>query len=117
MSRRIYIDSRFRESETASGFRWNLHAPLELHDGAMGYIDSFCCNNVFNSVITGHSDSLYFRQPMGLAKFDKRIHLAPGQYTAASLAVQIQSLLNEVALVGCSYTVNAISSGVQLVFG
>ena len=53
MSRRIYIDSRFRESGTASDFRWNLQAPLELHDGAMGYIDSFCCSNVDNSVVAG----------------------------------------------------------------
>ena len=80
MSRRIYIDSRFRESGSANDFRWNLQAPLELHDGAMGYIDSFCCSNVFNSVVAGHNDdSLYFRQTMGLTKFDKRIHLAPGQ--------------------------------------
>ena len=54
---------------------------------------------------------------MGNTKFDKRIHLAPGQYTPSSLAVLIESLLNEVALKGCCYTVGAISSGTQLVFG
>ena len=95
MSRRIYIDSRFHERGTSSDFRWTLKGPLELHDGAMGYIDSFCCSNVFNSVVAGRNDSLSFRQTMGDTKFDKRIHLAPGQYTAASLAVLIESLLTD----------------------
>ena len=103
MSRRIYIDSRFRESGSSADFRWNLQAPIELHDGAMGYIDSFCCSNVFQSVVSGHNDSIYFRQTMGVAKFDKRLYLAPGQYTAASLAVQIQALLNEFALTNCFF--------------
>ena len=116
MSRRIYIDSRVRESGTSSDFRWNLSAPLELHDGAMGYIDSVCCSNVFNSVVAGHNDSLYFRQTMGQLRFDKRLRLPPGQYTAASLAVQIQSLINEYALKHCIYTCSATSDGTQLVF-
>ena len=115
MSQRFYIDSRFRESGSASDFRWNLISPLELHDGAMGYIDSFCCSNVFNSVVAGHNDSIYFRQTQGLTKFDKRLHIPPGQYTAASLAVAVQALLNEYALQGCSYTVAAVSGGTQLI--
>lgn len=116
MARCIYIDSRFRESGTASDFRWNLRGPIELHDGAMGYVDSFCCSNVFNSVVTGHNDSLYFRQTMGLLRFDKRLRLPPGQYTAASLAVQIQSLINEYALIQYTYTCSATSDGTQLLF-
>ena len=116
MSMRFYIDSRFRESGTASDFRWNV-APVELHDGAMGYIDSFCCSNVFNSVVAGHNDAIYFRQNQGLTFFDKKLLIPLGQYTAASLAVAVQVLLNEYALVHCSYTVNAIAAGTQLVFG
>jgi len=91
-------------------------SPLELHDGAMGYCDSFCCSSVFNSVVARHNDSIYFRQTQGLTKFDKRLHIPPGQYTAASLAVAVQALLNEYALHGCSYTVNAVGAGTQLVF-
>ena len=83
----------------------------------MGYIDSFCCSNVFQSVVSGHNDSIYFRQTMGVATFDKRLYLSPGQYTAASLAVHIQALLNEFALTNCSYTVRAVGAGTQLVFG
>jgi len=116
MSTRFYIDSRFRESGTASDFRWNV-APVELHDGAMGYIDSFCCSNVFNSVVVGHNDAIYFRQKQGLTFFDKKLLIPPGQYTAASLAVAVQVLLNEYALVHCQYTVNAVGAGTQLVFG
>ena len=113
---RFYIDSRFRESGTASDFRWNV-APVELHDGAMGYIDSFCCSNVFNSVVAGHNDAIYFRQTQGLSYFDKKLLIPPGQYTAASLATAVQVLLNEYALKDCAYTVNAVAAGTQLVFG
>ena len=116
MSMRFYIDSRFRESGTASDFRWNV-APVELHDGAMGYIDSFCCSNVFNSVVAGHNDAIYFRQTQGLSFFDKKLLIPPGQYTAASLAAAVQVLLTEYALKHCSYTCNAIAAGTQLVFG
>ena len=103
MSTRFYIDSRFRESGTASDFRWNV-APVELHDGAMGYIDSFCCSNVFNSVVAGHNDAIFFRQTQGLSYFDKKLLIPPGQYTAASLATAVQVLLNEYALKDCAYT-------------
>jgi len=116
MSMRFYIDSRFRESGTASDFRWNV-APVELHDGAMGYIDSFCCSNVFNSVVAGHNDAIYFRQTQGLSYFDKKLLIPPGQYTAATLATAVQVLLNEYALKDCAYTVTAIADRTQLVFG
>jgi len=112
---RFYIDSRFRESGTASDFRWNVQ-PVELHDGAMGYIDSFCCSNVFNSCVAGHNDAIYFRQTQGLAFFDKKLLIPPGQYTAASLAAAVQVLLTEYALKHCSYTVNAIGAGTRLIF-
>ena len=115
MSTRFYIDSRFRESGTASDFRWNV-APVELHDGAMGYIDSFCCSNVFNSVIAGHNDAIYFRQTQGLQFFDKKLLIPPGQYTAPSLAAAVQVLLNEYALKDCLYAVAAVA-GTQLAFG
>ena len=115
MSMRFYIDSRFRESGTASDFRWNV-APVELHDGAMGYIDSFCCSNVFNSVIAGHNDAIYFRQTDGLNFFDKKLLIPPGQYTAPSLAAAVQLLLNEYALKDCLYAVAAVA-GTQLAFG
>jgi len=116
MSMRFYIDSRFRESGTASDFRWNV-APVELHDGAMGYIDSFCCSNVFNSVVANHNDAIYFRQTQGLSYFDKKLLIPPGQYTATSLATAVQVLLNEYALKDCAYTVTAIADRTQLVFG
>ena len=99
-----------------SDFRWNV-APVELHDGAMGYIDSFCCSNVFNSVIAGHNDAIYFRQTQGLNYFDKKLIIPPGQYTAASLATAAQVLLTEYALKHCTYTVTAIADRTQLFFG
>ena len=116
MSMRFYIDSRFRESGTASDFRWNV-APVELHDGAMGYIDSFCCSNVFNSVIAGHNDAIYFRQTQGLNYFDKKLLIPAGQYTVDSLALAVQVLLNEYALKDCSYFISPVAGGTQLVFG
>jgi len=117
MSMRFYIDSRYRESGTASDFRWNLTTPVELHDGAQGYVDSFCCSNVFNSVVANHNDAIYFRQTQGLNYFDKKLLIPPGQYTVSSLALAVQVLLNEYALKDCSYSVNAVASGTQLVFG
>ena len=117
MSTRFYIDSRFRESGTSSDFRWNLLSPIELHDGAQGYIDSFCCSNVFNSVVAGHNDAIYFRQTQGLSYFDKKLLIPPGQYTVSSLATTVQVLLNEYALKDCAYTVNAVAVGTQLFFG
>ena len=39
MTRRVYLDSRFRHSGTEGDFRVILQTPIELSEGALGYID------------------------------------------------------------------------------
>ena len=60
-TRRIYLDSRFRHQGTEGGFRVILDTPVELSEGALGYIDSICISNTFPTLISGVNNRLYVR--------------------------------------------------------
>ena len=59
---RIYITSRNRTPSSASpsDFQFALERPCELPEGATGSIDSFTCSNVWESVLAGVNQTLYF---------------------------------------------------------
>ena len=61
---RIYITSRNRTPSSASpsdsDFQFALERPIELPEGARGTIDSFTCSNVWEAVLAGVNQTLYF---------------------------------------------------------
>ena len=63
-TRRVYVDSRFRHSGSEGDFRVILDTPIELSEGALGYIDGICLSNTFPTLVSGVNNRLYVRQLM-----------------------------------------------------
>ena len=114
-TRRVYVDSRFRHSGSEGDFRVILDTPIELSEGALGYIDSICLSNTFQTLQAGVNNRLYVRQLMtgvGSGPKDTSLVLTPGQYTALSLATEVQDKLNLVKIANnVTYTVIAATDG------
>ena len=118
-TRRVYVDSRFRHSGDEGDFRIILDTPIELSEGALGYIDSVCLSNTFPTLISGVNNMLYVRQRMagvaGGQPRDSNFVLTPGQYTPATLATEIATRLNAAKIdPGITYTVTASTDGTAL---
>ena len=96
-----------------------LDTPVELSEGALGYIDSVCLSNTFPTLITGVNNRLYVRQRMagvggGMPK-DVNLVLSPGQYTTATLAIEVAAKLNAAKVnAGITYTVTASADGTTM---
>ena len=120
-TRRIYLDSRFRHQGTEGDFRVILDTPVELSEGALGYIDSLCLSNTFPTLISGVNNRLYVRQLMsgvGSGPKDTNLVLTPGQYTPATLATEVQAKLNQIKInAGITYAVTASTDGSTLSVG
>ncbi len=60
---RIYVTSRNRTPSSASpsDFHFSLQTPIELPEGAKGFIDSFTCSNTWEAVVAGVNQNLYFQ--------------------------------------------------------
>ena len=60
---RIYITSRNRTPSSASpsDFHCALERPIELPEGARGTIDSFTCSNVWEAVLPGVNQNVYYQ--------------------------------------------------------
>ena len=58
---RIYITSRkrTRDSVSPSDFHFALDRPIELPEGARGYIDSFVCSNTWETIIENVNSRVY----------------------------------------------------------
>ena len=118
-TRRVYVDSRFRHSGDEGDFRIILETPIELSEGALGYIDSVCLSNTFPTLISGVNNRLYVRQRMSLVgngnPKDTNLVLTPGQYTTATLATEVSAKLNAAKVnAGITYTVTAAADGTTL---
>ena len=119
-TRRVYVDSRFRHSGSEGDFRVILDTPIELSEGALGYIDGICLSNTFPTLVSGVNNRLYVRQLMsgvGSGPKDIGLVLAPGQYTTSTLATEIQGELNQIKInAAITYTVAASADGSTLTF-
>ena len=76
---RIYITSRNSPpaSAYASDFHVALERPVELPEGARGYIDSFTCSNVWETILPGVSQKLYCKWN---AEAQRTLALEPGAW-------------------------------------
>ena len=86
---RIYITSRNRtpSSTSPSDFMFSLERPIELPEGAVGIIDSFTCSNVWEAVLAGVNQTLFF-QFNDMAQ--QTVELEPGDRTSvADLATKL----------------------------
>jgi len=111
---RIYINSRNRTPSSASpsDFQFALERPIELLEGAHGSIDSFTCSNVWESVLAGVNQTLYFQYNY---MAQQTLELEPGDLTnVAALAAKLTTALQFEAPFEPPVTVTA--SGNRLIF-
>ena len=118
-TRRIYVDSRFAHSGTFGDFRVILEpSPIELSEGALGFIDSVVLSNTFPTVIAGVNDRVYVRQlktGVGTGAKDASVGLTPGNYTPTTLATELAARLNQIKIDSTvTYTVTAASDETTL---
>ena len=86
---RIYITSRngTPSSASPSDFQFAQERPIELPEGAHGSIDSFACSNVWESVLAGVNQTLYFQYNY---MAQQTLVLEPGDLTnVAALAAKL----------------------------
>ena len=97
--KKVYIDSRFRtpDSLSTSSFKFQLARNLYMPKNTVFYIEDVCIPNTWLTIEAGQNDRLYYyyvdnntqlRQPL------QYVTLGPSQYTAATLAAEIQTQLN-----------------------
>jgi hypothetical protein len=114
---RTYIASRNRTPSSASpsGFQFALERPLELPEGARGTIDSFTCSNVWEAVLAGVNQTLYFQYNYLPANTLFPLVLEPGDISSvAALAAKLTTGLAAAAPFEPPVTVTV--SGNRLVF-
>ena len=94
-ARRIYIDSRYRPpSGRENDFNFALKTPMEIARGTQGWVDGVVISHSFNTVIRGHSDTLFAREVLGATYEDKVLTIPTGDYNGYTLATAIETLLN-----------------------
>ena len=96
--RKIYIDSRYKTNDSISNanFKIQLNENLKFPDNCGFFITDICIPNTFKTVEEGINDSLYIRYdfyPDVKTKYDI-ITIPSRNYTGATLATELQTLLN-----------------------
>ena len=107
---RIYVTSRKRTPSSASpsDFHFSLQTPIELPEGAKGYIDSFTCSNTWETIIKDVNARVYYQwsdQGATMNHFD----LAPGDISSTTvLATKLTTMLAAHASQSAPVTVTAV---------
>ena len=116
---RIYVTSRNRTPSSASpsDFHFSLQTPIELPEGAKGYIDSFTCSNTWEAVVAGINQNLYFQYSHLFPDTLPPLVLEPGDLSSvADLATKLTTGLAALAPFEPTVTVTASASGNRLLF-
>ena len=94
MLRKVYIDSRYKTSNSASNtdFTFELKQNLDLPDNTTCWIDDISIPHTWYSVENFNSN-LYVRV-IGTGNTDKRINLSQKNYTGSTLATELQTKLS-----------------------
>lgn len=108
--KKIYIDSRFRTngSVDSSNFRIDMPQSVQLPPRCSMHVDDIIIPHSFYTVEENVNNKLYFRVNDAAVLLDQIISLTPGNYTGATLAVELQSKLNTVY--GGSFTVSYVAT-------
>ena len=115
MVRKIFVDSRFRNSGSFANFQYTLNTAV-LHPKCRAYIDQVHIPNVFPT-IHANNQNLYIVEswttagPTGHTR-KRKISLPVGNYDIATLATALQTVLNASTFfpLGNSYTVTHSTS-------
>ena len=96
MPRRIYIDSRFALSGgTAANFQISLPSAVELPGETSCVVTQVHLPNVFPTIRAGLNDKFYWKEQLnGQAAVEKVSTLDPGNYSATTMVVELNRVMN-----------------------
>jgi hypothetical protein len=92
--RKLFIDSRSRSSGYHNNFTVELPTDVDTSRTTSVYLASCSFSNTFQSVISGVNQNFYFILRRGSSTFCIAYALPAGQYSGASLATALQSMLD-----------------------
>ncbi len=88
--KKIYVDSKFRSSESnsSSDFKYELPETMSFKEDTVVYLDDICIPHSWESILDNINNKLYFKV------YDVN---EPGNYTGGDLAAEIQTEMNSVS--------------------
>jgi len=100
--KKIYIDSKFRSSDSnsSSDFKYELPETMSFKEDTVVYLDDISIPHSWESVLENINNKLYFKVYEVNEVPETEHHLiatiAPGNYTGGDLAAEIQTEMNSV---------------------
>ena len=96
--KKVYVDSRFRTSDSlsTSSFKFQLARNLYMPKNTVFYIEDVCIPNTWLTIEEGQNNRLYYQyiDSNGYVYPTSYVLLSPSQYTATTLATEVQKQLN-----------------------
>ena len=98
--KKIYIDSKFRtsDSNSSSDFKYELPETLTFNENTVFYLDDICIPNSWTSVIDNINNKLYFKlywtNEVPPAEFHLIATIEAKNYIGPDLASEIQTKMN-----------------------
>ncbi len=95
-TRRIFIDSRLRNSTSDSNADWNCDLPYELWcpAGTEARVDGLVMSHSWPAIELGKNDKLYLKETVsGGNTFHRMLTVPPGTYSIGTLSAELQAQL------------------------
>ena len=98
--KKIYIDSKFRTSDSSSSsdFKYELPETMSFNENTVFYIDDNCIPHSWNTIIDNINNKLYFKLYWLNAVPEQEFHviatIEPGNYIGPDLASEMQTKMN-----------------------
>ena len=101
--KKIYIDSKFRSSDSTSSsdFKYELPETMTFGENTVFYVDDICIPHSWDTVIANINNKLYFKIYVINAGNETEYHriatIEAGSYLPPDLALEIQNKMNAIA--------------------
>ena len=98
--KKIYIDSKFRSSDSnsSSDFKYELPETMSFKEDTVVYLDDICIPHSWESILENVNNKLYFKvykiNELPELEYNVIATVEPGNYTGGDLATEIQTETN-----------------------
>lgn len=100
--KKIYIDSKFRSSDSVSSSDFKIELPetMQFEENTVFYLDDICIPHSWDTIIADINNKLYFKlyetNEVPQVEYHMIATIAPGNYIGPDLATEIQTEMNSV---------------------
>lgn len=101
--KKIYIDSKFRtsDSNSSSDFKYELPETMTFQENSVFYLDDICIPHAWDAIIENINDKLYFKvykiNVLPEIEYNLIATIENGDYIGTDLATEIQTEMNSQA--------------------